>query len=782
MSRFRGQKRRSFSTNTDKTMKKIFGLGLAALMLALPGCVQDLTNDEGIAGGGTETLTFSVQMESPDVVNENGTRVTLDEDNATMIWEGGEQLTFCVLKSDNKMANITGVVDADAKGKKITEAANVTVEIPEGAEICYVVKLSDQATISSKRTSTECRVSIVHSSYLTGTDIATLVSKSPFVGVVAEDGTITLKNTMAYAKVQLKGEGTLRGVELMSRTVQFRGDHGFVSAEAEEPTWRSYDPMIDASGTPQHGTGPWAYGCVASLNLNKALSNESIAVYFAIPVAEFPARDMYISVRTADYSRLYCSSAAHSFKRNQVNTFKPITVSQLDYAGAIDISDPNGSNCYMVAPSTADQKFCFNMMRSGATPAISHSLNYELSVEPIWMTSEDLVTDLCVDYSTDKIYFTVPGNNKQGSAVVGLITQYTSSSKSPYFNRNWHIWVTDATSVNGMLDRNLGALWTPKNADEVAAMTGETAAQTCGIYYQYGAYLGLPAPRTLDGTRTNIYGLEGKSTASSATRYYNLSEVAHYKFRRWSAHFSCYYASTSKSAVAMGNAYPMTQAYSKADALDDTWCSTLTEYTLGGTTATWSATVKGTTDPCPQGYRIATHEELSAFFVTDKTYKHYLVDTKTVVEGAQKGDCQTFGGYFEVDGKFIWLPNAGYRIGTLKQDHREMTTLHEDIGSLRTAGYKVYDNKVVKDQSSAILRGVPVNEFTLAGKSVVHAGALLSGVKRFVPHVEKVMARALTTNLGFGLDAATPVRCVKMAEGVSVASIEGTTTDTNGWN
>lgn len=760
-------------------MKKIFGLGLAALMLALPACVQDLTNDEGIAGGGTETLTFSVQMESPDVVNENGTRVTLDEDNATMIWEGGETLTF-VVNNAGTVSNVTGTISADAAGKKITEAANVTVEIPEGAEICYVVKLSDQATISKERTSTKCRVSITQSSFLTGTDIATLVSKSPFVGVVAEDGTITLKNTMAYAKVQLQGSGTLRGVELMSRTVQFRSDHGFVSAADEEPTWRSYDRMIDADGVPHHGTGPWAYGGVASFNLNKTLSDESIAVYFAIPVAEFPARDMYISVRTANYSRLYCSSAAHLFKRNQVNTFKPITVSQLDYAGAIDISDPNGSNCYMVAPSTADKKYCFDMMRSGATPATSHDLSYALSVEPIWMTSEDLVTDLCMDYATNKIYFTVPGNNKQGSAIVGLVTQYTTSSKSPYFNRNWHIWVTDATSVNGMLDRNLGALWTPKNADEVAKMTGETAAQTCGIYYQYGAYLGLPAPKTMDGTRTNKYGLEGKPTSGTATRYYNLSEVAHYKFRRWGAHFSCYTAATNKSAQAMGNAYPMTQAYSLGDALDDTWCSNLTEYTLGGTTATWSATVKGTTDPCPQGYRIATHEELAAFFVTDKTYKHYLVNTKEVIEGAQKGDCQTFGGYFEVDGKFIWLPNAGYRIGTLAK--KTNTSLHNDVGSLRTAGYKVYDGEVVSNQSAAILRGVPVNEFTLADESVVHSGSFGSGLKRYVPHVEKVMARALTTNLGFGLDAATPVRCVKMTEGVSVASIEGTTTDTNGWN
>ena len=770
--------------NTDKTMKKIFGLGLAALMLALPGCVQDPTNDEGIAGGGTEVRTYSVVMESPDVVDENGTRISLGGDTGNaFVWEGGETLTF-VVDNAGTVSNVTATVSADAAGKRITEAATVTVEVPEGATVCYVVKGSDYAIMTSNRTAAQCRVSITNSSWLTGTDIATLVQNSLFIGAVGEDNTVTLKNTMGYAKVQLKGSVDLKGVELLSRSVQLRGNNGFVSA-GEDPIWRSYDPMIDNSGNQQNGTAPYAYGGAVSYNISATLSDdEATAVYFAIPVADFPAGDMHISVRTADFSRIYRSSAAHSFKRNQVNTFKPITVKAMNYSDAEDISDINGSTCYMVAPSTSDKKYCFDMKRGGESVTLTPDLSSTYSAEPIWMTSEDLVTDIYLDYGTKKLYFTVPGNNKQGSAIVGLITKYTNGSQSPYFVRAWHIWVTEAKSVDGMLDRNVGAEWAPKSAAEVAAMTGETAAKTCGLYYQYGAYMGVAAPKTLDGTRTNKYGLEGAPTAGGATRYYNLSEVTYYKFRRWGVGFSCYTASINskgegKSAVAMGNSYPMTQAYSLGNDLDDTWCINLQEYTLGGTAVTWSATVKGTTDPCPQGYRIATHEELVAYFVTDKSYKHYLVDTKTVVEGAQTGDCQTFGGYFEDGDNFVWLPNAGYRIGTLNK--RSNTSLHADVGSLRTAGYKVLNNAVVADQSAAILRGVPVNEFSLS-RSVVHSGSFASGVNRYVPHVEKVMARALTTNRGFGLDAATPVRCVKITEGVSVAPIEGTTTDTNEWN
>ena len=90
-------------------MKKNFlALGLAAMMLALPGCVKDTTNDltDG-AQGELVKHTFKVAMELPQ--NEDGSRLTLDDENY-FVWEDQDQVT--IMGSDGK----TYVATIDLQG------------------------------------------------------------------------------------------------------------------------------------------------------------------------------------------------------------------------------------------------------------------------------------------------------------------------------------------------------------------------------------------------------------------------------------------------------------------------------------------------------------------------------------------------------------------------------------------------------------------------------------------------------------------------------------------
>ena len=234
--------------NTDKTMKKIFGLGLAALMLALPGCVQDPTNDEGIAGGGTETVTVNVSVES--LVNEDGTRITLGgESGNAFVWEAGDIIQFFYKASGNVTYTLTEGVDDAIIGQRLDAGAQFTLDIPAGETVKWAIKYTivdddvKKAGTSNIKSGKDGSVnpSATKVSYWSSDTIEGLVDRLIFVGKVNADGTCILRNTMGIAEVKFTGNGEkVWGVTLANRDYSLRTNWGYLQTTVDEPMFSSY--------------------------------------------------------------------------------------------------------------------------------------------------------------------------------------------------------------------------------------------------------------------------------------------------------------------------------------------------------------------------------------------------------------------------------------------------------------------------------------------------------------------------------------------------------------
>ena len=827
MSRFRGQKRRSFSTNTDKTMKKIFGLGLAALMLALPGCVQDLTNDEGIAGGGTESITVNVTIESP--VNADGTRITLGGENGNaFVWEAGDKIVAIGSKDSKATYTLTEGVDDAIIGQRLDAGATLTFTgFKEGETLAWAYLLgqgyvnsakANEFRLGSNQTSGNEQAGYNITAW-TAVSLEELVGELIYVGKPDANGNLLLRNTMGIAEIKLKGDGKkIWGLTLASRKYSLRCNYGYIKVKAEEPKFSAYHAYNDSANNGWSGYALWSPASGKSYYLKQ---NETLSIYIAVPLQYgssysdmvHDAGDLAIIPRFdsaaagGDIMPHIVSKKAHTFKRNVVQPFATIDLSELpaSFKNATDLTATQGlSNCYMIAPSESDRNFCIDcqMLKDAAASGGSYV------AFPLWETQSAMIKNICFNKVDKKIYFTVAGGKGNGSVVLGW---GINNKKYNDVAKFWHIWVSDAKDISygspavTMLDRNLGALWTPKTVDEVVAMTGEQAASSCGFYYQWGGVKPFPGPKNLDGSYQNENGYEITNSFDG-----NTQDIVNYRYTGQAQMFNNHAVSAS-STVSTEYAFPKSMSHGTAATTFYSWASDLND-PRGGSDATWAYGKKGANDPCPAGYRIATHDELIKQFrytISGNTdnylkYHHYDVDNKRWISISKYEDgekeavihAKEFGGYTESNEQFVWVPNAGYRLGNAGGP----TSAKRDssggyAGRLVLAGYSAGG---ANKSNFALLWGVPKAGYEYKNADKHGAANAEYNVVSFMSTQSKdfgegrypIAPIVMMCHCGnmyepihtISLDSALPVRCVKLTSGVSVDPIEGTTTDTNEWN
>lgn len=148
-------------------------------------------------------------------------------------------------------------------------------------------------------------------------------------------------------------------------------------------------------------------------------------------------------------------------------------------AEALDLSDTETANCYMV-PS-GRQSYSFNALVKGngiapygeptAIPASQIK-----SVKLLWQDAE-IIDASSVRFSKDRIFFKTRAEVLTGNAVIAIYSDKECSDGSCIWS--WHIWMTDAKDCRmagfEFLDRNLGA-----------DGTGLQENGRNGLFYQWG--------------------------------------------------------------------------------------------------------------------------------------------------------------------------------------------------------------------------------------------------------------------------------------------------------
>ncbi len=813
-------------------MKKIFSAMICAVVMLAPACTKDLT--EGQNGGNVEmkTVTYSVSYEAPEAVAEDGTRIALGTDN-NLVWEIGDAITVVYTPTGGEITSVTSEPlneNSLALDQPIQEAAQFTVEIPADATVHYAYSskcaVDDWAAnqLRPRLTVPEGSTSKAGNTYGASLELGQVIREGFATGAVdTANNTITLRNSTAFFEVQLTGTDKVWSVDVFSKSQNLRSLYGYVNnAASENPTLAIYQTIQPTS------TNPSAMGG-AHLNCNCDLSTGTTSFFFAMPVVDLPAGDLFLQIRTDDYTRLIRSKAAHSFKRNHVTRLKPIEVVPLDLdSHTYEPLDTEGrSNCYMVAPSNEDQYFSFPVLNINGDFEINDGTTKNYGVWPMWATKDGLIEDISVVYNggrgqNGRVYFKVPAGTGNGSC---MLTGGPINSTLIGTNWAWHIWITDAVDQTigsdntalTFLDRGPGALWTPKSTAEVERMTGETAAQTVGFMYQYGRHVPFPGPKSLcnlDGNDEWGYEACGSDGAGSKGRFKsNTPAVELYHFARWQHAFTVY---DSKEKTIDGTKYYNMQFLQ----YNGTWATDMSQdkvSTLTGSENTWLTTEKGKQDPCPQGYRVATFKELIKIFrlpasddVVDNTSNYCALNSYST--GLAGGTCQwrwtgstsaaaftdAFGGYVHhrdnataksaLNDQFIWLPYGGMRL-----QYRDTPT-NRNVASLYYAG--MWDNnndgKTIKT-GYAFLWGTCDHYITdLDNASKIYmpststsyfTTALTRLPSVFVGGSDNVW-NVTANKTPMPASDAMPVRCVKLATAggdAQVASLAAQHNDMNAW-
>ena len=243
----------------------------------------------------------------------------------------------------------------------------------------------------------------------------------------------------------------------------------------------------------------------------------------------------------------------------------------------VDLSKNETANCYIV-PAKGSYKFKATVKGNGSADLAGVSKTTDAatisSASLVWASfgtstapaADEIIKD--ISYSDGYVYFSTADTYREGNAVVAI------KDADGNILWSWHLWIcnydesylTGANSVK-MMNRNLGALST------------DGSYLGYGMYYQWGRkdpFLGTTTPGS--DVTAKVHGT-AKSIVTGAVPL----------------------------ATAIQNPANYYIQYNTADRWEngDHWCSDNTKMTL------WAENSKTIFDPCPPGWRVPTHSEIT---------------------------------------------------------------------------------------------------------------------------------------------------------------------------
>ena len=738
-------------------MKKI--LYITALAVALTACTTDPTDN-----GGVDVPTTAMECISANINNDIESRNSLlDEDGKRFIlWSEGDAIG--INSTEGAVNNAQGILDAESAGTTVGKFWYAKDLV--GGDIKYAYyPYNNEAIINDTYFVTKLAS---EQQYVEGSVFASNVTI--MVGKNDENGLLQFVNSCAMVEFKLKGTQKLSSLKLKSASTPLAGAVR-VDVSATTPV-----ATIDATAGDVFNTITLQLGYGIQLS-----ASEPTSFYFVIPAGSY--KDLSLTAvdnEGNEYVRDLTQS--RTIEVRHLAPFSPFTVGEVLTEGAVDLSAEGVSNCYMVDASKGGRYYF-------ESKNIGNNINAEAiaNVDILWSDAEGILGNTHFDKATNRYYFTTHGSNDNGSAIVSAFDADGNVLWS------WHIWVTNAeeytlTSAKNivMLDRNVGARYTPKSAEEVKAMSATDAAATCGFYYQLGRSNPFPGPKTLDSwydnhnfNVLNQYGYETNLFSSNTYAFVNEKYKETHKFKNE-------FFDSMTHTIASCASTPMSLWHGNTMDYLQTWAADLTDLPLGGSDKTWSATKKGEQDPCPQGYRAATFEEyLSAVVYYEGTtsvpYSHYNLNSKSVVTASTRpltSNLDNYGGYHAGDktnGHFVWLPHCGLRISYLKTAFvitEKTPAEYTETGKLYYTGFLNYPSNGtdVLKSGTLYLRGVTTQEYEKSA-NIHYPGSWTRHCSEDV--CTPVVVMSASDNAKADLDnsnkyrnvpfaSAVPVRCVKL--------------------
>uniref|UniRef100_UPI004055F572 GLUG motif-containing protein n=1 Tax=Alistipes sp. TaxID=1872444 RepID=UPI004055F572 len=658
-------------------------LALSAAMLAI-GCTEDLTTDESVGlvnGSDKEFMTVTAALEFDAPAEGEKSRATLvDDGNGKVVWSEGDTI---------------GAVSSDGT---ITECAAVSIDgssamfsVPTDTKYAiYPYNASQSFNVDTKKLSH----SLVSTVTLDGSKRVFDDEQNTMVAHLSGD-TLPFKHLCGYIEVKLTGSQVVKHIALRSNTKSWDALSGLGTLDISNPD----EPKI-TMGKTSTSTFNWVYAACEDVQL----SDEATSFYFIVPPRTY--ENLTICVQTDKGSYSITSKNAITVNRAKIRPLAAINVDKLAHTTVTDLSAKEVANCYVVSQSNDVGYFSFPARKINSTATLSGAAYAHL----VWSEHKELVTNVNYDASTGKVSFKYGGSNLEGNALVAVM----DASHNVLWS--WHIWCTDtpqlltlrkigdASQMYGILDRNLGATYTPATAAEAAAMSDADASAAIGLQYQYGRP--TPSPRQI-----SIKDAASESPAFSNSNYdvmygfnakvqkFTLSNTAYTQSEALSypnTHFIVYYTSENGTTITTST----TTSYY-------TWHKSPYNPYSSGINLWYSKNAnnvdkKADNDPCPAGYVV--EEGLAA--------KNYMTSSpyKRVSYGSEEN--QSYGHYYScpITGGVVYIPASGYRnnLGQLcstgKYFNQWLVPTSEDLGNLSVYRFYGANNKETFTPTSAEYR------------------------------------------------------------------------------
>ncbi len=733
-------------------MKKILYI-IPALVLA--ACSTDFAGD-----GQHQTPPMGGQQAAVEAVIDGQTIVDsrnslIDEDGKRFIlWSSGDAIGMNGVTSG---ANVQGILDEDSDGKQNGSFWYAKEYLEGGVSYAYYPYNANAKIVNGKLTTSLASLQRYSTESVFAPNVTVMVGKPD------GDGVLKFVNSCSIIEIRLKGTETVSHLSLRSVATPIAGT-GTVQIEATEPAFvlNGDDDKFEISlDLGQEGV--------------QLKANEATSFYFVIPAGTYS--DLQVVATANDQKYVRSLTKVHTIKPRHILPTSAFTLEPLKASECTPLNEGALSNCYMI-PADVRGKHSFEIKHLNGeaikgTPAMAAKL---------WEDTPNTVGNVHFDKDAGKILFTTNGSGNNGNALISLFDAEMNVLWS------WHIWVSDAEDqVLGkakditILDRNLGANYSPKSAADVAAMDAYKAAQTAGLMYQWGRNTPLPGPATMDSYYStknfsiqNKWGYEAKSfSANTATVYVNQELGKEFKFEN--KHFD-----TAAQNIEAAAATPMAMIHGRVSGYFHTWASDLLKVNVGGSANLWSTTGKGNLDPCPVGYRVAGFSELlhayrdyqnngSSYYV----YKHYLVGNGTINSGNSGND--NFGGYYqgaETNDHFVWLPQCGVRISYMRNNSGVAAdpSTRSEQGAMYMTGFYAHDSAATLTSGRFYMVGIPDVAWTpgtvMATTGSNRANWGVDGV--YLPSIymnQSGNPYRYTHSSGdrnLAVSDAIPVRCVKM--------------------
>lgn len=618
-------------------MKKFYYslvLALVVTMLAV-GCTQDLTTDEEVNISDSvvkEMMEVTASLECDDESDgDEATRTTLvDNNGGKIVWSEGDAI---------------GAISADGTITKCVVSAingsSASFSVPTDTTYAFYPYSSNSTFDTETGLLTH---SLLSSVTLDGSNRVFNDGENVMCAHL-QGNSLAFKNLCGFIEIKLKGSQTVKHLALRNNSNVYdalSGEGTIDFSNADEPKF--------TAGKDHASTFNSLYAtCSVALSNSTATS-----FYFIVPPRTY--NNLAICVQTERGSYSITSKNAITVNRSMIRPLAVIDIDAMAPTDATDLSADGVANCYVVPQGSEAKWYSFQARKINEVANIANAAYAHLS----WSEEAQLINNVNYDAATGSVSFKYGGNNIEGNAQILLLS---TDHKVLWA---WHIWCTDQPKTivvqnnaknYAILDRNLGATYTPKTASEAASISESDATDAAGLYYQYGRP--SPFPRTSSIKNSSTEPTVFETSTRIAVQYGFATNNQHFTYSKNAKDYDValtdpktFYAvfysnATGASTASSGNYYTWYQnPYSSYTDKEMLWYSINNDV----------VDKKATNDPCPAGYVVDDASSALA----------YLKGFAYTKSSWGSSNTNVYGYYYEcpITGGLVYLPTAGFRSGT----------------------------------------------------------------------------------------------------------------------